>query len=114
MRAVYYREAEGSERVLDFLAALKPVDARVVVENQIDRLNLCEAVCHPCRFRIRLRSRAICGSSDAISAASSTESSTGGPITSLSFCTPSPRTLGRTRPGKTRFLARVGLTSNTA
>src|SRR5260370_30996744 len=111
MRAVYYREAEGSERVLDFLAALKPVDARVVVENQIDRLNLCEAVCHPCRFRIRLRSRAICGSSDAISAASSTEASTCGPNTFLSFCPPSATTLCPSRSAKTRLGRKGCLTS---
>ncbi len=42
MQAVYYRAANGTEPVLEFIEALRPVDARVVVENQVERLNLCE------------------------------------------------------------------------
>lgn len=41
MRAVYYRGHDGSQPVRDFVQALRPVAARVVIENQIDRLNLC-------------------------------------------------------------------------
>lgn len=50
MQAVYYRAADASEPVLDLVAALKPVEARVVVENQIDRLNLCEVNGPPLPF----------------------------------------------------------------
>ncbi len=41
MQAVYYRARDGSQPVRDFIALLQPLAARVVVENQIDRLNLC-------------------------------------------------------------------------
>jgi phage-related protein len=41
MQAVYYRARDGSQPVRDFIAVLQPLAARVVVENQIDRLNLC-------------------------------------------------------------------------
>jgi phage-related protein len=41
MQAVYYRARDGSQPVRDFVRSLKPLAARVVVENQIDRLNLC-------------------------------------------------------------------------
>jgi phage-related protein len=41
MQAVYYRARDGSQPVRDFVAALQPLAARVVIENQIDRLNLC-------------------------------------------------------------------------
>lgn len=41
MRAVYYRGRDGAQPVLDFVQALQPLAARVVIENQIDRLNLC-------------------------------------------------------------------------
>lgn len=41
MQAVYYRASDGTEPVRDFLRAIRPIAARVVVENQIDRLNLC-------------------------------------------------------------------------
>jgi phage-related protein len=41
MQAVYYRALDGSQPVRDFVQALQPLAARVVVENQIDRLNLC-------------------------------------------------------------------------
>lgn len=42
IQAVYYRAADGSEPVREFVASLKPLAARVVIENQIDRLNLCD------------------------------------------------------------------------
>jgi phage-related protein len=42
IQAVYYRAADGSEPVREFLASLQPLAARVVVENQVDRLNLCD------------------------------------------------------------------------
>ncbi len=41
MQAVYYRARDGSQPVRDFVQSLQPLAARVVVENQIDRLNLC-------------------------------------------------------------------------
>jgi phage-related protein len=41
MQAVYYRAADGVQPVRDFVQALRPLAARVVIENQIDRLNLC-------------------------------------------------------------------------
>lgn len=41
MQAVYYRARDGSQPVRDFVAVLQPLAARVVIENQIDRLNLC-------------------------------------------------------------------------
>ena len=41
MQAVYYRARDGSQPVRDFVQSLKPLTVRVVVENQIDRLNLC-------------------------------------------------------------------------
>ena len=41
MQAVYYRARDGSQPVRDFVQALQPLAARVVIENQIDRLNLC-------------------------------------------------------------------------
>jgi phage-related protein len=41
MQAVYYRAHDGSQPARDFVQALQPLAARVVVENQIDRLNLC-------------------------------------------------------------------------
>jgi len=41
MQAVYYRARDGSQPVRDFVLSLQPLSARVVVENQIDRLNLC-------------------------------------------------------------------------
>jgi phage-related protein len=41
MQAVYYRTPDGSEPVRDLVGSLHPLAARVVVENQIDRLNLC-------------------------------------------------------------------------
>jgi phage-related protein len=41
MQAVYYRARDGSQPVRDFVRSLQPLAARVVVENQIDRLNLC-------------------------------------------------------------------------
>ena len=41
MQAVYYRARDGSQPVRDFVHGLQPLAARVVVENQIDRLNLC-------------------------------------------------------------------------
>ena len=41
MQAVYYRARDGSQPVRDFVLGLQPLAARVVVENQIDRLNLC-------------------------------------------------------------------------
>jgi phage-related protein len=41
MQAVYYRARDGSQPVRDFVQALQPLAAHVVVENQIDRLNLC-------------------------------------------------------------------------
>lgn len=40
MQAVYYRARDGSQPVRDFVHGLQPLAARVVVENQIDRLNL--------------------------------------------------------------------------
>jgi phage-related protein len=41
MQAVYYRARDGFQPVRDFVRSLQPLAARVVVENQIDRLNLC-------------------------------------------------------------------------
>lgn len=41
MQAVYYRARDGAQPVREFVQALKPHAARVVIENQIDRLNLC-------------------------------------------------------------------------
>jgi len=41
MQAVYYRARDGSQPVRDFVHGLQPLAARVVVENQVDRLNLC-------------------------------------------------------------------------
>src|SRR5450759_2781112 len=41
MQAVYYRTRDGSQPVRDFVRSLQPLAAIVVVENQIDRLNLC-------------------------------------------------------------------------
>jgi phage-related protein len=41
MQAVYYRARDGSQPVRAFVRSLQPLAARVVVENQIDRLNLC-------------------------------------------------------------------------
>jgi phage-related protein len=41
MQAVYYRARDGSQPARDFVRSLQPLAARVVVENQIDRLNLC-------------------------------------------------------------------------
>jgi phage-related protein len=41
MQAAYYRARDGSQPVRDFVRGLQPLAARVVVENQIDRLNLC-------------------------------------------------------------------------
>ena len=41
MQAVYYRARDGSQPVRDFVQTLQPMAAYVVVENQIDRLNLC-------------------------------------------------------------------------
>jgi phage-related protein len=41
MRAVYFRARDGAQPVRDFVEALQPLAARVVIENQIDRLNLC-------------------------------------------------------------------------
>jgi hypothetical protein len=41
MQAVYYRARDGSQPVRDFVQTLQPMAAHVVVENQIDRLNLC-------------------------------------------------------------------------
>jgi phage-related protein len=41
MQAVYYRARDGSQPVRDFVRSLQPLAARVVIENQIDRLNLC-------------------------------------------------------------------------
>ena len=41
MQAVYYRARDGSQPVRDFVRGLQPLAARVVIENQIDRLNLC-------------------------------------------------------------------------
>jgi len=41
MQAVYYRARDGSQPVRDFVKTLQPMAAHVVVENQIDRLNLC-------------------------------------------------------------------------
>jgi phage-related protein len=41
MQAVYYRARDGSQPVRDFFQTLQPMAAHVVVENQIDRLNLC-------------------------------------------------------------------------
>lgn len=42
MQAVYYRAPDGTEPVRAFVDSLQPLAARVVVENQIDRLNLCD------------------------------------------------------------------------
>lgn len=39
MQAVYYRAADGTEPVSDFIDELKPVKKQVVIDNQIDRLN---------------------------------------------------------------------------
>lgn len=41
MDAVYYRDRDGAQPVRDFVQTLQPLVARVVIENQIDRLNLC-------------------------------------------------------------------------
>jgi phage-related protein len=41
MQTVYYRARDGSQPARDFVRSLQPLAARVVVENQIDRLNLC-------------------------------------------------------------------------
>jgi phage-related protein len=41
MQAIYYRARDGSQPVRSFVQSLQPLAARVVVENQIDRLNLC-------------------------------------------------------------------------
>ena len=41
MQAVYYRGRDGSQPVHDFVRSLQPLAAVVVIENQIDRLNLC-------------------------------------------------------------------------
>ncbi len=40
MQAVYYRSAEGSEPVDDFIGALGHPEKQVVLDNQIDRLNM--------------------------------------------------------------------------
>lgn len=41
MRAVYYREPSGSEPVREMVESLRPTRRRAIVENQIDRLNMC-------------------------------------------------------------------------
>ena len=41
MQTVYYRGRDGSQPVHDFVQSLQPLAAVVVIENQIDRLNLC-------------------------------------------------------------------------
>jgi phage-related protein len=50
MQAVYYRAPDGTQPVRDFVARLRPVAARVVIENQIDRLNLCSEAGPPLPF----------------------------------------------------------------
>ncbi|MGH7881566.1 MAG: type II toxin-antitoxin system RelE/ParE family toxin [Candidatus Dormibacteraceae bacterium] len=40
MRAVYYRARDGSEPVREFVRHLKPLKRKVVIENQIARLNI--------------------------------------------------------------------------
>src|ERR1700736_6668390 len=41
MQAVYYRARDGSQPVRELVDRLQPLAARVGIENQIDRLNLC-------------------------------------------------------------------------
>jgi phage-related protein len=50
MQAVYYRARDGSQPVRDFVQTLQPPAARVVIENQIDRLNLCTEAGPPLPF----------------------------------------------------------------
>ncbi len=40
MQAVYYRSADGSEPVDDFIGALGDPEKQAVLDNQIDRLNM--------------------------------------------------------------------------
>jgi phage-related protein len=40
MHAVYYRDPGGNEPVDDFIEQLQPEQARVAIDNQIDRLNM--------------------------------------------------------------------------
>ena len=50
MRAVYYRAGDGREPVRDFVIDLRPARRRVVIENQIDRLNMLDEVDPPLPF----------------------------------------------------------------
>lgn len=40
MQAVYYRDAQGTQPVSDFIETLSPIAVKVAVDNQIDRLNM--------------------------------------------------------------------------
>ena len=50
MHAVYYRDSGGCEPVSDFIDGLIPIEAQVIVDNQIDRLNLLKSTDPPLPF----------------------------------------------------------------
>ena len=89
MHAVYYRDPGGNEPVDDFIEQLQPEQARVVIDNQIDRLNMLRTNDPPLPFPHSSQIAGELGNSAAITVVASSESSTAVRTTSSSFCTPS-------------------------
>jgi phage-related protein len=50
MHAVYYRGGKGNEPVDDFIDQLRPEEAQVAIDNQIDRLNMLRTTDPPLPF----------------------------------------------------------------
>lgn len=50
MHAVYYRDASGNEPVDDFIDHVRPEEAQVAIDNQIDRLNMLRTTDPPLPF----------------------------------------------------------------
>ncbi len=70
--AVYYRTAEGSEPVNDFIDGRKDADKQATLDNQIERLNMLRPNDPPCLSRGVPKSRGSFVSSAATMAQSST------------------------------------------
>jgi phage-related protein len=50
MHAVFYRDDQGHEPVDEFIDRLRPVEAQVAIDHQIDRLNMLRTIDPPLAF----------------------------------------------------------------
>jgi hypothetical protein len=72
MQAVYYRAADGTEPVDEFIESLGNPEKQAALDNQIDRLNMLARTIRRCRSRGARSSRASSASCAAITARSCT------------------------------------------